>query len=221
MFFCQQKVNFILLIFKDIPKLLFWVLWASVVTHILNDTTTLQKAFLFIWRQKNLNFISHVFLEILERYADFIFAYFGHAWLGTPNIINPTQMFLCMPKINFIIYFFLEILHFKEPCSLIGQQRFGPQLENQIFARYVIDGEISIKILVFILDYFQEKPITSFSKISKKNLFWAHFGQFLPKFGEKLIFLGKGLCQLLNIPIIYHGAKNQKKYLFLRKITNC
>ena len=36
-------------------------------------------------------------------------------------------------KINFITHFFLEILHFKESCSLIEQEHFGPQLENQNF----------------------------------------------------------------------------------------
>ena len=31
-----------------------------------------------------------------------------------------TSMFIFMPKIYFIIHFFLEILHFKESCNLIG-----------------------------------------------------------------------------------------------------
>ena len=31
-------------------------------------------------------------------------------------------MFICMQKTNFIIHFFLEILHFKESCNLIGWQ---------------------------------------------------------------------------------------------------
>ena len=30
-------------------------------------------------------------------------------------------MFICVSKINFIVYFFLGILHFKESCNLIGQ----------------------------------------------------------------------------------------------------
>ena len=45
---------------------------------------------------------------------------------------------------------------------------FQPQLENQNFARYEIGGEISSKILVFILDYFQEKTMTEFFKKSGK-----------------------------------------------------
>ena len=41
-------------------------------------------------------------------------------------ILLKTSMFICMQKINFIILFFLTILHFKESCSLIGRQHFGP-----------------------------------------------------------------------------------------------
>ena len=42
-----------------------------------------------------------------------------------------------MPKTNFFIHFFLDILHFKEPCNLIG--------------------EISITILFFQVKLFPEK----------------------------------------------------------------
>ena len=62
-----------------------------------------------------------------------------------------------MPKIHFAIPFFLEILHFNEYCNMIGKLHFGTQLENQNFARYEIGGEILVTMLVFILDYFQEK----------------------------------------------------------------
>ena len=75
-----------------------------------------------------------------------------------------TSTFICIPKINFIIHFFLEILHFKESWYLIGWQHSGPQLENQNFARYGIGGEVSVTILVFILDYSQKKLITKYFK---------------------------------------------------------
>ena len=87
--------------------------------------------------------------------------------------------------------------------------------ETQSFARYEIDVEISIAILVFTLGYFQEKVMTKFSKKSKKPilghgafLFW-----FCPKFGQKMNFHGKK-TQILNIPIIYHRAKNHKKIIY-------
>ena len=40
--------------------------------------------------------------------------------------LQKTLMSICMPKTNFIIHFFFGILHFKESCSLIGQQHFDP-----------------------------------------------------------------------------------------------
>ena len=98
-----------------------------------------------------------------------------------------------MPKLKFIIHFFLEILHFKELCNFIGWQHLGPRLEIQSFARYEVGVEISMKILVFTLDYFQEKLMTKFFKKSKKPYFRAMwpFWPFLPKFGQKWIFLEK------------------------------
>ena len=83
-----------------------------------------------------------------------------------------------------MIHFFLEILHFKESCNLTDQKHLGPKLKNQNFAKYGISGEISMTILVFILDYLQEKLMTIFFKKSKKPVlgpFWALF----PKFGQK------------------------------------
>ena len=121
-------------------------------------------------------------------------------------------MFICMLKINILIHFFLTILHFKESCNLIGQQPFGPEFETQNYARYV--GEISITILVFIIDYFQEKLTSqNFSK-NHKNPILGTFWIFLPKLGPKMIFpRKKGRCQFFNIRITYHCAKNQKNLM--------
>ena len=144
------------------------------------------------------------------------FGYFGHAWLCTPKLIVSTcrklLMFICMPKINFIIHFFLEIIHFKESCNLIGQQHFGPYLENQKFARYGICGEISITILVFISDYFQEKLTSKFFEKLKKHYFGSIMGHFFLDLGKNE-FSWKKVCQFLNVPIICHHAKNQKNLL--------
>ena len=40
--------------------------------------------------------------------------------------LKKTFMFISMPKVNFIIHFFLEVLHFKESSNLIGLEHFGP-----------------------------------------------------------------------------------------------
>ena len=70
---------------------------------------------------------------------------------------------MCMPRRNFIVYFFLEIFHFKKSCNLIDQKHFSPYLANQNFARNGIGGKKLIPILVFILDYFHEKLIQKMS----------------------------------------------------------
>ena len=48
-----------------------------------------------------------------------------------------------------------------------------------------------------------------FQKI-QKTLFWGHAAvlTFFAQIWQKWIFLEKRLCQVLNIPIIYHCAKN-------------
>ena len=104
-------------------------------------------------------------------------------------------------KSKLIIYFFLETSNFKESCKLIDQEYFGPQLKNQNFSIYGAGGGgISITELDFILDYFQEKLH-----------FAAILSPFCPNLDKNEFFWKKGLCQVLNIPIIYHHAKNQKK----------
>ena len=54
---------------------------------------------------------------------------------------------------------------------MIGQQHFGPQLENRNFTRYVTNDEKLITVLVFILGYFKQKVITKFFKSLKKTYF--------------------------------------------------
>ena len=63
--------------------------------------------------------------------------------------------------------------------------------------------------------YFQEKLMTKVFKKSNNPCFGAMwpFWPFLPKFGHKWIFLEKRLSQFLNIPIIYHHAKNQEQLI--------
>ena len=107
---------------------------------------------------------------------------------------------------NFMIHFFLEIWHLIESCNLIGWQ----QLKNHNSARYGTGGEISVTILVFILGHFQETLMTQFSKKPKKHLFGTILGPFA-QIWAKMSFPEKRPSQFLNIPIIYHCAKNQKK----------
>ena len=129
--------------------------------------------------------------DIVKILQNCYFRYFGHTWPLTLKMILSTcrsSIFIWMPKINFIIHFYLDI-YFKESCNMIGHKHFGRYLKNQNFSRYGIGGEISITILVFNLDYFQKKLMTKFFRKCKKILFWGHFEPFSPKFGQKWIFL--------------------------------
>ena len=124
-------------------------------------------------------------------------------------------MFIGISKVKFIINFFLEILHFKKPLVLLADSIWAYNCRPS-FTRYGVGVEIPIKILVFTLDYFQEKLMAKFFKNSKKPYFGAMW-PFWAKFGQKWIFLEKRLCQFLNIPSIYHHAKNQQKLICLPK----
>ena len=110
-----------------------------------------------------------------------------------------------MPKINFITHFFLEILHFKESCNFCNREPEFCQIQDWWW-------NTSYKIN-FHFGLLPSKTKDKFSLKIQKTLFWGHFGPFLPKLGQKWIFLVKKDCQFLNIPIIYHRAKNQKKLL--------
>ena len=71
----------------------------------------------------------------------------------------------------------------------------------------MIGGEISVTIIVFILNYIilEKTNDKVFQKI-RKTLFWGHLGKFLPKFGENVFSWKKGSEIEKN-----HGAKNLKK----------
>ena len=79
----------------------------------------------------------------------------------------------------------------------IGDEGYAQQ--NQNFARYGIGGEISITLLVFILDYFQDKLMAKFFKQSKKKTilgqFWA---------------LEKGLKYSNYLPLCQKSQKNNE-----------
>ena len=55
--------------------------------------------------------------------------------------------------------------------------------------------------------------MTKFFKKFRKPYFGDILGPFLPNLGKNEISWEKGLCQFLNIPIIHHHAKNQKKLM--------
>ena len=53
-------------------NLLYWVIWACLVTQTLNDNSNLKKSLKFICCRQKIKFILHVFPEILEGYCKLI-----------------------------------------------------------------------------------------------------------------------------------------------------
>ena len=122
---------------------------ACLALHIQSDTINLQKTFVLIYKQKS-NFVAHIFLN---------------------NFISLT-VFICMPKISFIISFILEILHLKESSKLIGRQHLWPTTQEPEFCQiWDCWWNIINSMSSFILDYFQEKMMTKFFRISKNSNF--------------------------------------------------
>ena len=173
---------------------------------------------MFICRQK-INFIPHALLEILQRYANFLFwvlwtCLVAHTQNDSINLYK-TLMFICMQKTNFIIHFFLEILHFKESCNLIGWQQ--QQLEFcQIWDWWwSINSNISIPFRLFL-----RKTNDKILKRWKRTYFRAILGPFYQNLGKNEFSWKKEHCQFLDIPIIYQHAKKKTIVQFLSKTQN-
>ena len=142
------------------------------------------------------------------------FWYFQHAWLHSRKMIEFNVYLHAKNK----FHFFLTILYFKESCNLIGWQHFGPLLETQNYARYV--GKISTAILVFIIDYFQEKLTSqNFSK-NPKHPILGPFGALLPNLGQKWIFLEKRALSVFQYSnyLLLRQKSEKPNEPFLRKL---
>ena len=71
----------------------------------------------------------HVFLEILQKDPNLVLVLSACLTSHSQNYsihLYKTLIFTSTPKINFVIHFFLDILHSKEAYSSIGRQHFGP-----------------------------------------------------------------------------------------------
>ena len=171
----------------------------------------------FIYWQK-INFILHVFLEILQRHCKLshafleIFQRYGNFlfWVIWTCLVTQTQddtinllktsVFTCMPKIYFIIHFFLEILHSKESCNwlkafwLITQE---PEFCQISYWWWYTNNSMSSHFRLFL------RKMIKFFKKSKNPYFGAILNPFYPNLGKNEFSWKNGLCQFLKIPIIY------------------
>ena len=113
------------------------LLWACLAMHTQCDTIylykTLGKKRLSAGKKST---SSHMFFwRYCKDMQNAYFGYFGHARLHTPKMIESTCRKLhCLSPCqkNFIIHYFLEILHFKESCNLISRQHFAQTQELRI-----------------------------------------------------------------------------------------
>ena len=156
----------------------------------------MKKPLTFICRQK-IKFILHVFLEILQRYCKLIVL----GTLGIHGYTNPKSYYQLAE--NFGVHLQAKNLVHPPPSISAHNSR------TRILPDMGLRGDINN--ISFHFRYFSKKTNHKiFQKISK-TLFWDHFGPFLPKFRKKINIPEKKSCQFLDIPIIYHRAKNQKK----------
>ena len=167
---------------------MFWVLWACLAKQSQSDTINLRKPSCLFAGKKSTS-SPMLYWRYCKDMQTSYFGYFGHAWLHTSKMIISTCTRLwCLSvckKQTSSFTSFLRYYILKNPAIWLADS-----IGNKNFARYEIGGEISTK-LVSTLDCIQEKLMTKFFKKSKKNVFWGHFGPFLPEFGQKWIFLEK------------------------------
>ena len=167
------------------------------------------------------NFIPHALLEILQRYANFLFwvlwtCLVAHTQNDSINLYK-TLMFICMQKTNFIIHFFLEILHFKESCNLIGWQHRELELCQMWDWWWNTNNNISFHSRLFPRKT-NEKLFQKVQKEPYLGPFWALFTQI----GQKWIFLEKRAMSVFRYSNYLSLCQKSEKTIeqFLRKTPN-
>ena len=125
-----------------------------------------------------------------------------------------------MQKMNFIIHFFLTILHFKECSNLIGWQHLGSITEDPKLLQ-IYWWNINNNIYSFHFRLFTRKPnMTKFFKISKKYPILVPFCAFFAQILAKMNFPGKRALSVFQylyyLPLCQNLEKPNEP--FLRKL---
>ena len=124
-FIFRQKIKFIFDIFLEILQRYCEIIFLG--TLVMPDYTNPEWYYQFVenfcsfaGKKKQLHpLLPSPFLEILQRYANLCWVLWSWLVAHTQNDIislQKTSMFICMPKINFSIHFFLEIYILKNPA---------------------------------------------------------------------------------------------------------
>ena len=95
------------------------------------------------------------------------------------NLWLQTSIFICMPEKTLSFTSFLRYYILKTPAIWLVNSILAHNWRTRVLPDMELVGEISITILVFNLDHFQEKW-QNFSKNFKKTI----LGPFLAKFGQ-------------------------------------
>ena len=105
----------------------------------------------YVYLQAKNHLHPYAFMEILQRYETY-FGYFGHAWLHSHiMIVSPCRrLHVYLQKQTSSFTAFLRYYSLENPANWLSASILAHN-----FARY--GGQISMTMLVFILDYFQEK----------------------------------------------------------------
>ena len=158
-FICRQKINFILLVFFEILQrycklIVFGNLGLSGYAHSKWYYHLVENFCVYL--QAKINFILHAIMKMLHRYVNLFWVLWACLVTLTQNdgitLQKTSMMFICMQKINFIIHFFLMILHFKKSCNLIGLQHFWPITRDPKFCQiccWNIKNNISFHFRLF------------------------------------------------------------------------
>ena len=146
MFICMQKLHKSLL-FWGITKILqtcyfgyFWYAWLWSVKTIFPAR---KKLWCLPSCKKSYSSLTYI-LKYCKDIENFLFWVLWVFWI---------YVWPCPPKAIYLqtqnhrdLSIFLQILHFKESCNLIGQEHFGQYIQNKNFARHWSwDGKSRIK----------------------------------------------------------------------------
>ena len=147
-----SSFTFSLRYYKNIANLLFWVLWVCLTLHIQWYYQLVEKFCVHPQAKNQLH--SPCFFEDAAKIGKLLIWVLWaclamHTQNGTIKL-SKTSMFICTPKIHFIIHFLLEILDFKEPSNLIGWQYFGPLTREPEYCQiwdwwWIINSNVSFQ----------------------------------------------------------------------------
>ena len=190
---------------------LLWLLWEYLAMHTQSDTLYLQKLSVFTSMEK-INFM------LFWRYRKDMQTCFGT--LGMPT--QPTLYYQLVENVDVYLHvknkvhlslltwdiIFYKNLEFYWLTS-IGHVTEDPELCQTWDWCWSINNNISFHFRLFA----RKSNDEIFQKI-QKTLFWGYFGIFCPNLDKNELSWKIELWHFLNMTVVFHRAKNQKKLMW-------